>query len=198
MNDEIVRSRLALVDALREILNEKPLSRVTVTELAAAAGIARQTFYSHFSNVYELAEWAFHTEVTDRIMIHASYAEWADCFLMLLNHMRNHREATYAINSSLDHDSLARFYFYTMREMMEIIVKEIAPDVVLADSDRDFVIDHYTLIMVSHLLHWLSGGMEEEPFKLASDLEFILHGTVRPSLERFANRGQAGGQIGDD
>lgn len=188
MNDIIPQSRLALMDALWEALNEKPLSRVTVSELAAAANISRQTFYSHFSNVYELAEWGFHTEVTDRIVADASYADWADCFLMLLNFLKENREITYSISTSLSNDSLAEFFMGTMREVMVIIVDEIGADLKLTKEDLDFVITHYTLAVVSHLMHWLATGMAQEPFKLASNLEFILNGTVRPSLERFANR----------
>jgi len=188
MYEGMPRSRVALAQALKSALATRPLSRVTVSELAQAAQVTRQTFYSHFANVIDLAEWVFNTEVTDKIMSKASYDDWADCFLALLTHMRNNRHEIFATDYSLDHATLANFYFGNFRDMAAIIVDEIGADVSLNPSDREFVLDHYAAIALGHLLHWLATDMAEEPFKLAANLEFILHGSVRESLERFAGR----------
>jgi len=188
INESGSQSRAALMDALWEVLNEKPLSRVTVSELAARAEVSRQTFYSHFANVYDLAERAFHTEVTDRIVADVSYSDWADCYLMLLNFLRDNREITYAISNSVSTDSLTSFFMTNLRDVVVIIIDEIAADLVLNKDDLTFVINHFTLIVVSHLMFWLSNDMTDEPFRLASDLEYAVNGTARPILERFASK----------
>ena len=40
--------------ALMELLNEKPFSEITITELCDKAGVYRTTFYSHYDNMLDL------------------------------------------------------------------------------------------------------------------------------------------------
>ncbi|MDR1796642.1 MAG: TetR/AcrR family transcriptional regulator [Clostridiales Family XIII bacterium] len=45
-----------LGESLLQLLEEKPLGKITVKELCAAADINRATFYAHFSDIYELMD----------------------------------------------------------------------------------------------------------------------------------------------
>ncbi len=181
------RAKLALASALKDALVTTPLAKVTVSGLSATAGVNRQTFYSHFADVYDLAAWVFKAEIADHIMAHASYAEWADGFVQLLAYMKEHRDQTYGVIRSLRHHELERFFYSALREMMRVIVAELEVGLSLSDADRDFTIDHYTLTVVGHLLHWLATDMRANPYVLVSRLEFVLHGAVRGTLERFAS-----------
>lgn len=51
----IARSRRALLDALAELLELRDVQDISVTELVAAAGVSRPTFYQHFADVPALA-----------------------------------------------------------------------------------------------------------------------------------------------
>lgn len=46
-----IRSRRLIHEALVDILQEKPLDRITVTEVVARAGINRGTFYAHYADI---------------------------------------------------------------------------------------------------------------------------------------------------
>mgnify|MGYP001584974683 CR=1 FL=1 len=186
--ETVAPSKLALASALKQALVCTPLAKVTVSGLAAAAGVNRQTFYSHFRDVYDLAAWVFTTEAANHIMAHASYAEWSDGFSELLGYMAEHRDQTYAVLRSLKHDELEAFFYRSLRAMMRVIVGELEGDLALAADERDFVIDHYTVTVLGHLMHWLATDMRENPYVLVERLEFLLHGEVRMSLERFAAR----------
>jgi len=182
------RSKTALALALKQALATTPLAKVTVSGLATAAGVNRQTFYSHFSDVYDLARWVYTTDVANHIMAHASYAQWADGFSELLGYMADHHDQAYAVIRSLKHSELESFFYRSLREMMRVIVAELEGELKLQPADREFIIDHYTLVVLGHLLHWLATDMHENPYVLTERLEFVLHGGVRESLERFAAR----------
>ncbi|MBE6483621.1 MAG: TetR family transcriptional regulator [Actinomycetaceae bacterium] len=173
---------------LKEQLRTIPLSKVTVAGLAADAGISRQAFYYHFSGIHDLAVWVFQIEIADHIMAHASYAQWANGFRQMLAYMQAHRDQAYAVINSLSHEGLEQFFFRTLREMMSVIVAELEGDLQLTEASRTFVIEHFTLIVLGHLLHWFATDMAANPTGLVDDLELILHGTVRAALERFAQR----------
>lgn len=50
-----------LFDALLSVADETPLRKMTVSQVAACAGVSRQTFYNHFADINELISWCpFH------------------------------------------------------------------------------------------------------------------------------------------
>lgn len=179
-------TRAALAAALKDQLRTMPLSRVTVASLAGAAGITRQGFYYHFHDVNALAVWVFENDIADHIMAHASYAEWADGFHSMLVYMQQHRDQTKAVLASLTYREVEQFFYHALRAMMVAIVAELGTDLELSQADRDFVIHHYTLTVLGHLLHWFAVDMRDDPYAMAQRLELILHGSVTASLQRFA------------
>ncbi len=179
----------ALGALLKDQLQHRPLSKITVAGLAHAAGVSRQAFYYHFEDVYALAVWVFERDVADHIMRHASHAQWAEGFRRMLLYMRQNREQTYAVINSLSHREFERFFFHQFRAMTTAIVEELQGDVDLTETDRSFVIDHFTMIVLGHLLHWLVGGMIQDPDVLVPKLEKVLRGNLRASLEVFASGG---------
>jgi AcrR family transcriptional regulator len=53
-NRQALRSRRRLQEALLALLREKPYSKITVTEIAGRADLARPTFYAHFETKDDL------------------------------------------------------------------------------------------------------------------------------------------------
>jgi AcrR family transcriptional regulator len=51
-----IRSRRLIIDALADILQEKPLDKITVTELVNRAGINRGTFYAHYADIPDVVQ----------------------------------------------------------------------------------------------------------------------------------------------
>lgn len=103
-----------------------------------------------------------------------------------MRYMQGHRDEVRAVLSSLGLADTERFLFGHLREMMQAVVAEVQGDLILTAADRDFVIDHFTLVALGHLLHWLAGDMRADPYRLVSNLEFAVHGTAAETLRRFA------------
>ena len=51
-----LRSRKLINEALADILQEKPLDKITVTEVVARAGINRGTFYAHYTDIPDVIQ----------------------------------------------------------------------------------------------------------------------------------------------
>ena len=52
------RTDEAIKRGFRQVLAHKPLSRMSISEVARAAGVSRSTFYAHYANLGELYEAA--------------------------------------------------------------------------------------------------------------------------------------------
>lgn len=180
-------TKQALGFALKDQLETRQLDKVTVAALTKSAGITRQAFYYHFSDVYELAVWVFETDIARHIMAHASYREWANGFTTMLVYMQDHHEQVYATVRSVSSRKLERFFYETLHAMMEAIVSELEGDRQISVENREFVIDHFTLTVLGHFLHWLAGGMVTEPHQLVGKLSAIMQGNVMLALDRFSD-----------
>ena len=55
-------TKKALAASLKQLLKEKPLDKITVTDLVEDCEVNRQTFYYHFQDIYDLIEWIYVSE----------------------------------------------------------------------------------------------------------------------------------------
>ena len=51
-------TKQAIRDSFLKLLSEKPIEKISVTEICREAEINRGTFYSHYTNPYDLSERA--------------------------------------------------------------------------------------------------------------------------------------------
>ena len=51
-------TKRALEQSLKNLLLQKPLNKITISDIADDCGINRMTFYYHFKDIYDLVEWS--------------------------------------------------------------------------------------------------------------------------------------------
>ena len=56
MDLRVKKTKRAIRSAFYELIKEKPLEKITVTEIAARAEINKATFYAHYETVYDLVD----------------------------------------------------------------------------------------------------------------------------------------------
>lgn len=69
--------------SLLTLLNEKPLNKISVSELCAAAGINRGTFYNHFDDVHDVSygiEQDFYKKLQEKLAAQKTYKFDKDFF----------------------------------------------------------------------------------------------------------------------
>ena len=175
-----------LARALRDALTTVPLSKVTVSGITRTAGVTRQAFYYHFSDIRDLTVWVFKREVADQIIAHATYEDWSDGLLAMFVWMQKHPEETRCVVSSLGMEDLLIFLHKQLNAVMESIVDQHSADLPVTEDDRVFVTDHFTLAILGHISQWLATGMSTDPYILTERIARVLDGQVRRSLEALA------------
>ena len=54
-----------LTETLKSLMQQKPFSKISVSEIVNACQINRKTFYYHFADIYELLEWQIEQEILE-------------------------------------------------------------------------------------------------------------------------------------
>ena len=77
--------------------------------------------------------------------------------------------------------------FFTMSHALTAkLLDTAAQDLVLAERDRDFLIDFYMYALAGTMLGWLADDMKEEPAELAARISFLLEDEFRRVAQRFS------------
>ena len=181
-------AKTALALALRDALMTTPLSKVTVSGLTRTAGVTRQAFYYHFSDIRDLTVWVFKREVADQIISHATYDDWSEGLLAMLVWMQSHPEETRSAISSLGMEELQVFLHKQLRAVMEPIVDQLGADLTVTEGDRMFITDHFTLAILGHISQWIATGMSADPYILTERIARILDGQVLRALTLFSEK----------
>lgn len=105
----------ALAGALKEILKEKPLEKITIKDITKYCNVSRNTFYYHFADKYELVNWIFYTETLKEVNTFSDPDRWLDSFVNLCKYLYENREFylsafQYVGQNSLQ-DYLLEFYY---------------------------------------------------------------------------------------
>lgn len=79
-----------LAMALKELLQEKPLKKITIQDIVERSHMTRQSFYYHFQDIYEVLELICQYELIDRITFREeeSFDEWLKHLVALVEENR--------------------------------------------------------------------------------------------------------------
>ena len=94
LNKKSLDSQQKIYKSLRRLLQTKPLSEITVTDISEDCDISRSTFYRNFNNVMEILE-IFFDYYYDRYLKKRVYEE--NQLMFFLDYWKRHRDLVYIL-----------------------------------------------------------------------------------------------------
>ena len=174
----IVRTRASLRSAILELASQKPVTEITVSELAAAADINRVTFYKHYASPAEALGEALQSELDlTREAVLARQEEGScnspDALVhgldLILEHVSRHRRL-YELSVSAKDDgavpwALSEHFAATIKMFLE---KRAADLHCTGDYDIDIVSGFFGAGLVGAVYTWLQSGETDTTVLVAS------------------------------
>lgn len=81
-------TRQIILHTLTELMNEKPLSKITVKDIVERCGVNRNTFYYHFRDIPDAVEAMVKEELNDILKDQKAPESVSDCMEILVNAVR--------------------------------------------------------------------------------------------------------------
>lgn len=167
-------TKMFLRNALLELMKEKPIGKITPTELCRKANINRNTFYSHFSCVEELMQ-SIENELSEQMLRHINTFTSANDILSFL---------TGICQVIQDNADLFRTFLsdngdpdYLPRMLAHVHDKAIndwrSRGFHFDDQDMELFFSFVSHGSVAVIRDWLSGGMKKTPEELALFIQTI-------------------------
>ncbi len=84
-------TKLAIAQSSKNLLQQKPLNKITISEIAEGCGINRMTFYYHFKDIYDLVEWICQEDVRAILQKNSGYTTWQQGLLQIFAAVQENR-----------------------------------------------------------------------------------------------------------
>lgn len=178
-------TKKALATTLKTMLEEKPLDKITVKDLAEECGVNRQTFYYHFQDIYDLLGWIYRTEALEAIKNSKSYSTWQQGLMIILDYVQENRALCIHTYRSLAREHLERFLDEVLFELLGDVVDEIAAARPLAAEDKTFITRFYCYAFAGMLLEWIREGIRTPAVTLVEKISRIMEGNITTAVKRF-------------
>ncbi len=148
-------------DALLELVNEKPLSRITVTDIINRAGTARQTFYNHFRDKNDLIYWIFQRALAKDGSLLETDGYYAYLSELCRTVQRNNRFYTEACKIAGQNSLSEAIYLQTYKYFKQYIIKNYGSQVI--DDLLEFALKFNAFGNSCLFVQWAGEGMPGTP-----------------------------------
>ena len=169
-------TKRALEASLKNLLLQKPLSKITISDITEDCGINRMTFYYHFKDIYDLVEWSCQDK---------TYETWQQGFLQLFRAVQDNKPFIMNVYHSVSREQVENYLYKVTYDLLEGVVEEQARGMSVRDEDKAFIATVYKYAFVGLMLDWIKNDMKGDPQLLVDRLELVIHGNVSAALERL-------------
>ena len=102
-------TKKTLAESLKKLMEHKPLSKITVSDLIKDCGVNRNTFYYHFENVDSLLKWILDEEAIKIVQQFDLLLDFDEAVYFTLDYMENNKHILCCAYDSLGRDQLKLF-----------------------------------------------------------------------------------------
>jgi len=179
-----------LANSLKELLEKKPLNKITVKEIVENCGVNRQTFYYNFQDIYDLVEWIFQEDAAQLIGSTPTGENWKDDVKVVIQYLRENENLVWHAMQSISRASLERFLKAQLRPILADIVEGKTQETPVSEEDKDFIIDVYALSAIGILFNWMDEGMKDDYDARLEKLVRLVDGSLDYLIDKFSQPGQ--------
>lgn len=171
----------AISGALKQLMIQKPLERITVAEIMDTCGMRRQHFYYYFTDIYDLLRWTFEKEALELLQQQQGVSPWQNGFLHLFQYINQNRAVCLCALDSLGKESLKQLLEVDVSSIVDRAVRQTAvEDGLPAHSPEvEVVICLVTIMMAGAVESWLRGELTQTPEELTRRIDMMFQDYIR-------------------
>ena len=172
-------TRQIILQTLTELMNEKPLSKITVKDIVERCGVNRNTFYYHFRDIPDAVEAVVQEELNDILKNQREPESVNECMEILVNAVQKNKRAMLHLYRSIQRDVFADYLDHASEHVVTELINRVVGDHEMDSEDRRLVIRYYKCVFVGVILDWLRHDMDYDILADMHKLEHIYELSLR-------------------
>mgnify|MGYP002524534422 CR=1 FL=1 len=178
-------TKRALEQSLKNLLLKKPLTKITINDIAEDCGINRMTFYYHFKDIYDLAEWSCLEDARKALDKKRTYETWQQGFLQIFEAVQENKPFIMNVYRCVHREQVEKYLQPLVdRLLLDVLNEEVGTMRVRAE-DKQFIVKIYSYIFIGLMLDWIKEEMCENPQQIVDRLAKLIKGSMFAALSRF-------------
>jgi len=178
-------TKRALEQSLKNLLQQKPLSKITISDITEDCGISRMTFYYHFKDIYDLVEWACAEDAARALQNKKTYDTWQQGFVQIFHAVRENKVFVMNVYRCVNREQVEKYLVPLTDQLIMGVITERAAGMMVREADQQFIAQVYSYAFVGIMLDWIRDDMRADPEELVNRLAMVIRGGITQALERF-------------
>ena len=166
-----------LAAALKQLMEQKPLEKISNREINSLCGLRRETFYYHFADIYALIQWMFEEEALALLRQHEGVQFWREGLLQLFRYIQDNRAFCLCAFQSIGHSHLRKLFQESISGIVRTTVDKLSKE--LHCPADELVVQFYTIALVGTVESWLLGEVDRTPEELIQFADTMLQDHMR-------------------
>lgn len=187
MADSALTKRV-LGDSLKELMQKKPLAKISVGDITSHCDINRQTFYYHFKDKYDLVNWIYSSETISYMTSFSDKAHWADGMCDLCLYMQQNKKFYINALSTPGQNSFQEYLTDFLFDLILSLLDELCGERKVDQRDLDFIANFYSLAFVALVMQWAQHGMKEDPVEYVGRITALVDGNMLHELDKYSTK----------
>ena len=177
-----------IMSTFMQLLESESLDKITVRDIVEECEINRNTFYYHYSDIYDLLDDVFRVE-TEKFMSEDvdENTTFGEEYERAARFVLKYKKAILHIYDSKKRDVLQNYLETLAFSFISRFVKKEADGYGLPDEDIDYITGFYTHAIVGNTLGWikrkLPSGQEKFIARTAGTFNATVKDMIRQCLE---------------
>ena len=167
-----------IMEGFLELLEQRPLDKISVVDVAEHCGINRNTFYYYYCDIYALIRELMETVAAQMIAVGLSDRNWTEIARQVTCFMREHRRAVNHMFHSSQRELLEDHIYEVTYAVTESLVRRTADGLPVSEEDLRTVTLYFTSALLGMIFRWLRVGMKDDAEAAVERTGYLLEGTV--------------------
>lgn len=179
-----------LAKSLIELLEEQPIEKITIQEIVDKSGFNRQTFYYHFTDIFDLLAWILRQKFD--MLSKSELSKMDENIPEKIN-----RAFDFLLENKMiilhSYNPNRRYYYEQIMRpwIMEQLTKmlESHPRAnEISSEEKEFITGSFTWVFLGLIFEWLERGMFKQSRDIIEDYYLLIRVSMEASIEAFADR----------
>ena len=155
-------TREAIKSAFLQLLEDRPLSQITVKDIVTACGVNRNTFYYYFQDIPSLVEEMVKDVAQRIIRKYPRLDSIEQCLDAAIEFAMAHRRAALHIYNSANRSAYEQYLWRVCEYGVERYVETLVAGRHMREGDREVLVRDETCLAFGVVMYWLEHGMRED------------------------------------
>lgn len=177
-------TKQAIRNSFMKLLDERPVSQITIKDIVEDCGINRNSFYYHYQDMPSMIEEIILEEMNEIIGRHPTVDSLEEGLEVAASFIVKNRRAALHLYHSANRDLLEQHLWQICEYVVETYINTAFADSPIGTDDKSVFIRYYKWLCFGAVMDMLRGGIKEDIQAVFNRMCYLKKGMLEEMVSR--------------